>query len=148
MVRTVHVLVDTLVDAVEVEEEEEERLSDIELELLVAGCEVEDIAEERVELLAGMELEDIKALLDTELDIVRACEVDVEGLIRTEPDAVCGTELVVREFEAVDETELLEIVEFKLLDVGRREEDVDEEKAELLAGIELDEVELPLGSEL
>jgi len=39
-------------------------------------------------------------------------------------------------------------VEFKLLDVGRREEDVDEEKAELLAGIELDEVELPLGSEL
>jgi hypothetical protein len=39
-------------------------------------------------------------------------------------------------------------VEFKLLDVGRREEDVDEEKAELLAGIELDEFELPLGSEL
>lgn len=95
VVGTVHVLVDTLVDAVEVEEEEEERLSDIELELLVAGCEVKDIAEERVELLAGMELEDIKALLDTELDIVRACEVDVEGLIRTEPDAVCGTELVV-----------------------------------------------------
>lgn len=95
MVRTVHVLVDTLVDAVEVEEEEEERLSDIELELLVADCEVEDIVEERVELLAGMELEDIKALLDTELDVVRTCEVDVEGLIRTELDAVCGTELVV-----------------------------------------------------
>lgn len=95
MVGTVHVLVDTLVDAVEVEEEEEERLSDIELELLVADCEVEDIAEERVELLAGMELEDIKALLDTELDVVRTCEVDVEGLIRTELDAVCGTELVV-----------------------------------------------------
>lgn len=49
----------------------------------------------RVELLAGMELEDIKALLDTELDVVRTCEVDVEGLIRTELDAVCGTELVV-----------------------------------------------------
>ena len=99
MVGTVHVLVDTRVDAVEVEEEEEEeeeeRLSDIELELLVADCEVEDIAEERVELLAGMELEDIKALLDTELDIVRTCEVDNEGLLRTESDAVCGTELVV-----------------------------------------------------
>ena len=95
MVGTVHVLVDTLVDAVEVEEEEEERLSDIELELLIADCEVEDIAEERVELLARMELEDIKALLDTELDVVRTCEVDVEGLIRTELDAVCGTELVV-----------------------------------------------------
>lgn len=39
-------------------------------------------------------------------------------------------------------------MEFKLLDVGRSEEDVDEEKAELLAGIESDEVELPLGSEL
>lgn len=39
-------------------------------------------------------------------------------------------------------------MEFKLLDVGRREEDVDEEKAELLVGIELDEVESPLGSEL
>ena len=38
-------------------------------------------------------------------------------------------------------------MEFKLLDVGRREEDVDEEKAELLADIELDEVELALGSE-
>ena len=95
MVGTVHVLVDTLVDADEVEEEEEEPLSDIELELLVADCEVEDIAEVRVELLAGMELEDIKALLDTELDIVRACEVDDEGLLGTELDAVCGTELVV-----------------------------------------------------
>lgn len=95
MVGTVHVLVDTLVDADEVEEEEEGPLSDIELELLVADCEVEDIAEVRVELLAGMELEDIKALLDTELDIVRACEVDDEGLLGTELDAVCGTELVV-----------------------------------------------------
>lgn len=95
MVGTVHVLVDTLVDADEVEEEEEEPLSDIELELLVADREVEDIAEVRVELLAGMELEDIKALLDTELDIVRACEVDDEGLLGTELDAGCGTELVV-----------------------------------------------------
>lgn len=42
-----------------------------------------------------MEVEDIKALLDTELDIVRACEVDDEGLLGTELDAVCGTELVV-----------------------------------------------------
>ena len=31
--------------------------------------------------------------------------------------------------------------------MGRREEDVDEEKAELLVGIELDEVRPPLGSE-
>ena len=39
------------------------------------------------------------------------------------------------------------MVEFELLEVGRREDDADEKKAELLAGIELDEVGPSLGSE-